>query len=201
MFFFEVAESIGIVSFALSGLLISYKERLDILGLFITSFLTALGGGVIRDVLVDRLPYSFTHYLPISLVLIVLTIGLSLNLHKKTSIERNFWYILSDSIGLVSFAIAGAIVAYKVEFNYFGVIFMALVTAIGGGTLRDTLLNKIPFFLRSEFYGSVALIIGSVIYILGNLKAINGWTLTLLFGVGITLRLKAYYRKWELPKI
>jgi len=201
MFLFEVAESIGIVSFAFSGLLISYKERLDILGLFITSFLTALGGGVIRDLLVNRLPYSFTHYLPISLVLIVMTIGLSLKLHKKTSIERNFWYILSDSIGLVSFAIAGAMVAYRVEFNYFGVIFMALVTAIGGGALRDTLLNKIPFFLKSEFYGSVALIIGSIVYILGSLKAINGWTLALLFGVGITLRLKAYYGKWELPKI
>lgn len=201
MLLFEVAESIGVISFAFSGLLISYKERLDILGLFIISFLTALGGGVSRDVLVDRLPYSFTHYLPISLVLLVMAVGLSLKLHKKTSIERNFWYILSDSTGLVFFAISGAMIGYASGLNYFGVIFMALATAIGGGALRDTLLNKIPFFLRSEFYGSMALIIGTFVYILSKFELLNGWTLLLLFGASMTLRLKAYYSKWQLPKI
>ncbi len=196
-----LAENIGILSFALSGLLISYKERLDILGLFIIMFLTALGGGVVRDMLLGDPPYSFTHLLPVSMVLIVMAVGLFFKLHRNESLERNFWYILSDTLGLVSFAIAGAIVALKAGFNIYGVIFLSLITAIGGGTLRDVLLNQIPFFLKSEFYGSVAMIIGILVYILSMSDLLNPWTLLLLFAGGVALRLLAYYRGWHLPRI
>jgi len=197
----EVTDNIGIISFALSGLLISYKERLDILGLFIIMFLTALGGGIIRDILTDHAPYSFTHYRPTLLVLSVMLIGLLFKLHRRESIERNFWYILSDAIGLVSFAIAGAILALDSGFNLFGVIFVALITAIGGGTLRDMMLNKIPFFLRTELYGSIALMIGLCIYLLGEWNILNRWSVSLLFVGSLSLRIVAYYRKWQLPKI
>ncbi len=196
-----LAENIGILSFALSGLLISYKERLDILGLFIIMFLTALGGGVVRDMLLGDPPYSFTHLLPVSMVLFVMAVGLFFKLHRNESLERNFWYILSDTLGLVSFAIAGAIVALKAGFNIYGVIFLSLITAIGGGTLRDVLLNQIPFFLKSEFYGSVAMIIGILVYILSMSDLLNPWTLLLLFVSGVALRLLAYYRGWHLPRI
>ncbi len=136
----EIAENIGILSFALSGLFISYKERLDILGLFIIMFLTALGGGVIRDVLTANIPYSFTHILPTLLILAVLTIGLFFKLHRRESFERNFWYILSDTLGLISFTIAGAIVALEANFNLFGVMFVALII---GAIIY--LLTKIDF--------------------------------------------------------
>jgi len=197
----EVTDNIGIISFALSGLLISYKERLDILGLFIIMFLTALGGGIIRDILTDHIPYSFTYYRPTLLVLSVMLIGLLFKLHRRESIERNFWYILSDATGLVSFAIAGAILALESGFNLFGVIFVALITAIGGGTLRDMMLNKIPFFLRTELYGSIALMIGLCIYLLGEWNILNRWSISLLFVGSLSLRIIAYYRKWHLPKI
>ena len=197
----EVTDNIGIISFALSGLLISYRERLDILGLFIIMFLTALGGGIIRDILTDHIPYSFTYYRPTLLVLSVMLIGLLFKLHRRESIERNFWYILSDATGLVSFAIAGAILALESGFNLFGVIFVALITAIGGGTLRDMMLNKIPFFLRTELYGSIALMIGLCIYLLGEWNILNRWSISLLFVGSLSLRIIAYYRKWHLPKI
>jgi len=187
----EIAEVIGIVSFSLSGLFISYKERLDILGLFIIMFLTALGGGVLRDLLTANTPYSFTHNSPTLLILAVLSLGLFFKLHRKEFIERTLWYILSDTLGLVSFAIAGALVALESEFNLFGVCFIALITAIGGGTMRDTLLNRIPFFLKSEFYGSVALIIGALIYLLSRSGHLNQWTLAGLFVAGVALRLTA----------
>ncbi len=201
MSIFTLAENIGILSFALSGLLISYKERLDILGLFIIMFLTALGGGVIRDILIGIPPYSFTHLLPVSMVILVMAVGLFFKLHRNESLERNFWYILSDTLGLVSFAIAGAIVALKAGFNIYGVIFLSLITAIGGGTLRDVLLNQIPFFLKSEFYGSVAMIIGIMVYLLSRIELLNSWTLLMLFVGSVALRLLAYYRGWHLPRI
>ena len=197
----EITDNIGIVSFALSGLLISYKERLDILGLFIIMFLTALGGGILRDILTDHSPYSFTHYRPTFLVLSVMLIGLLFKLHRRGSIERNFWYILSDAIGLVSFSIAGAILALKSDFNLFGIMFIALITAIGGGTLRDMMLNKIPFFLRTELYGSIAMIIGLCIYLLKEGNLLNYWSVFLLFIVSLSLRMLAHYQAWHLPKI
>jgi uncharacterized membrane protein YeiH len=197
----EVTDNIGIISFALSGLLISYRERLDILGLFIIMFLTALGGGIIRDILTDHIPYSFTYYRPTLLVLSVMFIGLLFKLHRRESIERNFWYILSDATGLISFAIAGAILALESGFNLFGIMFVALITAIGGGTLRDMMLNKIPFFLRTELYGSIALMIGLCIYLLGEWNILNRWSVSLLFVGSLSLRIVAYYRKWHLPKI
>jgi len=197
----EVTDSIGILSFALSGLLISYKERLDILGLFIIMFLTALGGGIIRDLLTDHLPFSFTHYQPTLLVLSVMLLGLFFKLHRRESIERNFWYILSDAIGLVSFAIAGAVLSLESGFNLFGVMFIALTTAIGGGTIRDMMLNKVPFFLRTELYGSIAMGIGLVIYLLAEADWLNRWSVSLLFLFGLSLRMLAYYKAWHLPKI
>ena len=197
----ELTENIGIVSFALSGLLISYKERLDILGLFIIMFLTALGGGILRDILTDHIPYSFTHALPTLLILSVMGIGLFFKLHRKESIERNFWYIFSDAIGLVSFAIAGAMLASTSGFNLFGVMFVALITAIGGGTLRDMMLNKIPFFLRTELYGSIAMGIGLCIYLFESTDLLNSWSVSVLFAGSLSLRMLAYYRDWHLPKI
>ena len=65
----------------------------------------------------------------------------------------------------------------------------------------DLLLNHIPFFLRTEFYGSVALIIGLIIYLMDSIDMLTQWTIMLLFISGVTLRLLAYYRKWHLPKI
>jgi uncharacterized membrane protein YeiH len=197
----EVTDSIGILSFALSGLLISYKERLDILGLFIIMFLTALGGGIIRDLLTDHTPFSFTHYQPTILVLSVMLIGLLFKLHRRESIERNFWYVLSDATGLVSFAIAGAVLAFDSNFNLFGVMFIALTTAIGGGTVRDMMLNKVPFFLRTELYGSIAMAIGLAIYLMGEANMLNKWSVSLLFITSLSLRMLAYYREWHLPKI
>ena len=197
----QVSEIIGILTFALSGLFISYKERLDILGLFIIVFLTALGGGVVRDVIVGRIPYSFTHYAPTLLILTVMIVGILLKLHRNRSIERTLWYILSDTLGLVSFAISGALIALEAGLNIVGVALLALTTAIGGGAMRDILLNRIPFFLKTEFYGSVALIIGLFIYLLDHFEMLNRLSISLIFLGGISLRLAAYYRGWHLPKI
>ena len=79
----EIADIIGIICFALSGFMIAVHHKLDILGVFIASFLTALGGGMIRDILADRTPYVFTTNLPVILVVGTVLIALLLKLHKK----------------------------------------------------------------------------------------------------------------------
>ena len=197
----EIADIIGIICFALSGFLIAVHYKLDILGVFISSFLTALGGGMIRDALADRTPYVFTTNLPVILVVATVLIALLFKLHKIDDLEGKTAFIISDAIGLVSFSITGSIVAIQNEFNFLGVLILAFLTAVGGGTIRDILINRVPSILVSEFYATVALIIASIMFILEVLELRNLGTITIVFIFGVALRLLAYYRKWHLPKL
>ena len=197
----EIADIIGVICFALSGFLIAVHYKLDILGVFISSFLTALGGGMIRDVLADKTPYVFTNNLPVVLVVATVLIALLFKLHKIDDLEGKTAFIISDAVGLVSFSITGSIVAIQNEFNFLGVLILAFLTAVGGGTIRDILINRVPSILVSEFYATVALIIASIIYVLELLHLRSLPILTIVFIFGVALRLLAYYRNWHLPKL
>ena len=197
----EIADIVGIICFALSGFLISVHYKLDILGVFISSFLTALGGGMIRDVLADRTPYVFTTNLPVILVVATVAIALLFKLHKIADLEGKTVFIISDAVGLVSFSITGSIVAIQNDFNFLGVLILAFLTAVGGGTIRDILINRVPSILVSEFYATVALIVASIIFVLELLHLRSLPTLTLVFIFGVVLRILAYYKKWHLPTL
>lgn len=198
---FEIADIVGIICFALSGFLMGVHNKLDILGVFIAAFLTAFGGGMIRDVLADRTPYVFTSNLPLILVISTVLIAMLFKLHKIDDLEGKWAFVISDAIGLVSFSIAGAIIAINSGFNFLSVLILAFITAVGGGTIRDILINKVPFILVSEFYASVALIVGIAVYILELFEIRNLFTLSIVFILGVTLRIIAYYRKWHLPTL
>ncbi|KLE01975.1 trimeric intracellular cation channel family protein [Aliarcobacter butzleri] len=198
---FEIADIVGIICFALSGFLMGVHNKLDILGVFIAAFLTAFGGGMIRDVLADRTPYVFTSNLPLILVIVTVLIAMLFKLHKIDDLEGKWAFVISDAIGLVSFSIAGAIIAINSGFNFLSVLILAFITAVGGGTIRDILINKVPFILVSEFYASVALIVGIAVYILELFQIRNLFTLSIVFILGVALRIVAYYRKWHLPTL
>jgi len=197
----EVAEIIGILSFSLSGFFIAVSSKLDILGVFIASFLTALGGGVIRDVLVGRELYAFSNNLASILVISVVITAILFKLQRFSNMEKSPYFMVADTLGLVSFAISGALIGVEAEFNFFGVILLSLITAVGGGVLRDMLINKIPMILVSEFYGTVAIFVGVLIYALGLIEMLNFLTIMNVFFVGVALRFIAFYKDWHLPKI
>ena len=197
----EIADIIGIISFALSGFLIAVHCKLDFLGVCISAFLTDFGGGMTRAVLADRTPYVFTSNLPLSLVIATVLIAMLFKLHKITNLEGKWAFVISDAIGLSSFAITGAIIAIESDFNFLSAVMLAFITAVGGGTIRDVLINRMPFILVSEFYATVALIIGSVVYILDAFELRNIFSLIIVFIFGVVLRVLAYYKKWHLPTL
>ena len=197
----EIADIIGVICFALSGFLIAVHYKLDILGVFISSFLTALGGGMIRDVLADKTPYVFTNNLPVILVVATVLIALLFKLHKIDDLEGKTAFIISDAVGLVSFSITGSIVAIQNEFNFLGVLILAFLTAVGGGTIRDILINRVPSILVSEFYATVALIIATIIFTLELFELRNLFTMMIELIFGVILRLLPYYKKWHLPTL
>ena len=197
---FEVIEYIGITAFAISGFLVAVKNNLDLLGILVSTFLTALGGGLMRDVILQLPPYSFTHTFPALIILFVFTIMIILKLYT-TNLESNFWFMLSDSLGLVAFSISGATLAIEHNFNLTAVLILAFISGVGGGVIRDIIINEVPQIFTSGFYGTVTLIIALLIYFLNLLNFVNFFSLTIVLIFGVILRVVAYYKKWHIPKL
>lgn len=198
---FEITEYIGIIAFAMSGFFVAVRSRLDSLGVLISVFLTAFGGGIIRDVLVDRTPYTFTHDMPAVITIGVLIVLILFRFNKRATIENRFYFILSDSIGLISFSITGTMIAIESALNLTGVLALAFVTAVGGGITRDVIINEVPFVFKTGFYGTVSLLIGLVIYLLEKYDLLSVTALITVFIGGVVLRMVAYYKKWAVPMI
>jgi len=198
---FEIAEYIGIIAFVISGFLVGVRNKLDLLGLLISTFLTAFGGGLIRDVIANKTPYTFTHTTPGALVITLMVAMIFFKIHKKANLENRALFIVSDSIGLVSFSISGALVALSAGYNLTGVMALSFITAVGGGITRDVIINEVPFVFKTGFYGTIALLVGLLIYILNFIDFTNFFTLLIVFIVGVALRIIAFYRKWSVPLI
>lgn len=199
--YFIFADIIGIIAFAVSGFLIAIKNDLDILGILIASALTALGGGIIRDAILSIPPFAFTSLYPAMTLLASITFVSLFKLYKKDSIERGLMFVVSDTIGLVAFSITGALAAINAEFNFFGIVILSFITAVGGGVTRDVMINQVPSVLISDFYGSIAVIVALLLGILNFFGAVNELGIIAIAVFSVALRLIAFKKKWNLPKI
>jgi len=171
------------------------------LGIIVISFITAFGGGVVRDLLTDRVPFIFQENYPISIVLVTIVIAYLLKLHKHTKLTDNVVFNLSDSIGLSMFAFTGAVIGLESHFNFAGVVFLSFLTAVGGGIIRDMVMNKVPFVLINDFYGTIAIVIGVIVWVLDEFSYLNSISTLGVLGFGLLLRLLAVKYKWKLPKL
>ncbi len=199
--FFIVADIIGIVAFSISGFLIAIKNDLDILGILIASALTALGGGIIRDAILSSAPFAFTSLYPALTLIVTILIAYIFRVYKKASIERKWIFVVSDTIGLVAFSITGAILAIHAGYNFFGIIILSFITAMGGGVTRDIMINQVPTVLISDFYGSIAVIVALALATLELLGILNEVSISAVAVLSVILRLIAFKREWHLPRL
>lgn len=195
-----VASLAGSIAFALSGFLAGSRKHLDWMGLFILSFLTANGGGILRDVLTGSLPVILRSNEPFLIALGVTLLGALFRLHRKGDIENQWLFVSCDAIGLVAFAITGALIGLAINAPFFGFVMLAFLTATGGAILRDILVNNIPEVLHSGFYGSIAILVAVAIYLLSMFEMLNPISLFGVFITGLIIRLIAYRWRWNLPK-
>lgn len=197
----ESAEYLGIIAFSASGFYIGKRNKLDILGIYIVAFLTALGGGVMRDIIIDRPPISFTQTLPVLIVVVITTLLLFIRHRYQHDIDSKPLFVFIDAIGMSAFSISGALLAIENGYNLQGVAILAFVTAIGGGIFRDILINQVPYVLKGGFYGIIALCIGLSLYLMDQAGILTTLSIILLFFAAVALRMLAYYREWHLPRI
>ncbi len=174
MEFVEVFELIGVVAFAMSGVLVGIEYGFDIFGIFVLSFLTALGGGLFRDLILgNHPPVCFTHFSYIICVAVTVVVFLIFLKIFDTKLGRGdiekikILITFFDAVGLGVFCVTGTAFAMQMGFsdNMLLCVASGLITSIVGGMLRDVLANRKPVVLRKEIY-AVAAIIGAVIYYL-----------------------------------
>jgi len=194
-----IAEYLGIAAFAVSGFYLGVRAKLDLLGIYLSAFFTALGGGILRDLMANRLPYALTHSLPSLTVLLVTGLLLFGRMYRHEALLSRGAFVFVDALGMVSFAISGAMTGLEAGFNAAGVTLLAFITAVGGGILRDILINEVPYVLRGGFYGIIALGIGLLIYLLDRIGWIGTVPLITIFVAGVLLRMIAWKKAWSLP--
>lgn len=195
------ASTIGAAAFALSGYLAATRKELDLMGIFIVAFLTANGGGVLRDLLIDRPPVILSSMLPFWLTAGVVILAALFKLQRFDHLEKSWFFVVSDGIGVVAVGITGALVGIEQNLHVFAIITLALLTAVGGGIIRDILTDKVPIVLHSGFNGTVTLIAAASLYALHQAGQLTPLFIILVFASALLLRLIAHWRNWRLPKI
>ncbi len=192
---------VAIIAEAMSGALAAGRRNMDMFGVALIAFLTALGGGTIRDIILGNYPISWTqHPLYISLTI---SAGLLTMLVARYMQRLNRMFLILDAMGLIAFTIIGCNVALNLEPKYnYGVvvtIMAGMMTGVGGGILRDILCNRTPQVLRHELYASVSLLVALLYLGLKYFGVDENINMAVSFVVGLSIRLAAINWNWSLP--
>ena len=152
---YYLIETLGILAFALSGFMLAKKKDFDIVGIYSVAWITAFGGGTLRDVILDIQPVYWIDHAEYPLLLLLLIIPL--NLFKSLSIKP-IWLFVPDAIGMSLFAITTAQTAYDAGHPTIIVAILATIVATFGGVIRDSICQEIPIIFQkdSTLYASLA---------------------------------------------
>ncbi|MGT2716542.1 trimeric intracellular cation channel family protein [Streptococcus respiraculi] len=172
--FLLICNYVGTISFAVSGTIKGFKKKLDIFGITLLATITAIGGGVIRDTMVNQVPVALVEPSSIYLSIIVSIIMYLFVIMKKNESPRDktLYQFLSktnlvfDAIGLVIFALIGASTGVELGLNGMTSGILAALTGVGGGIVRDLLVNETPVVLKEDVYAVLALFTGISYHIL-----------------------------------
>ena len=111
------------------------------------------------------------------------------------------FFIFADIIGIIAFSITGALLAIHAEYNFFGIMILSFITAVGGGVTRDIMINQVPSVLISDFYGSIAVIVAIALAIFAFFNLLNEISILIVAILSIILRLIAFKKEWHLPNL
>ncbi|WP_291116953.1 trimeric intracellular cation channel family protein [Flavobacterium sp. UBA6135] len=196
---FYLLDIIGTMAFAISGVLTAFHKKLDPFGVFIIAFVTAVGGGTLRDMLIGRTPVGWMQDLNYVYV-IILGFLLALIFRKKLDKLRKSLFLF-DTIGLGVFTLIGLEKGIEIELHPIICIALGTMTACFGGVIRDILCNEIPVIFRREIYATICIIGGIVFFALKYYKLSDDLIYLITSLVIISIRLLAVKYKWYLPTI
>ncbi|WP_242966004.1 trimeric intracellular cation channel family protein [Clostridium chromiireducens] len=199
LFMYDIAllEYLGIFAFAASGAYVAIDEKFDLFGIYMLATITAMGGGVLRDIVTNvGIPLFFSNYTTIPFIILGATIPIIL----RGKVKYNTLFVIIDAIGLSAFFVSSGIKAIERGHNLMLFLFAASITGVGGGLLRDIITNRKPEIFKTDIY-CVAGILGSLLLwflypVMGTHVAQHISLITIF-----SIRMICYMKKLNLPVI
>lgn len=196
---FHLLDIIGTMAFAMSGALTAMSKKLDPFGVFIIAFVTAVGGGTLRDIMIGRTPVGWMLDLKYVYVIIIGFV-LAILFRKKFDRLRTSLFLF-DTIGLGVFTLIGLEKGINIGLHPVICVALGTMTACFGGVIRDILCTEIPVIFRREIYATICILGGIVFFLLRKLNLENDILYLTTSIVIISVRLMAVKFKWYLPTL
>ena len=197
MDYITILEYIGVFAFAVSGAIVAIEEEFDVFGVYIIAIITAMGGGVLRDIVSDvGIPVFFTSYMTIPFIIA----GTLLAIFLKGNLKYKNLFVFIDAIGLAAFFVSAAVKAINSNYDFMLFIFAASITGVGGGVLRDIITNRKPQIFKNDIYciaGVIGITILWFIYPIIGMESAQFITLIII----VLIRMISYYKTINLPVI
>ena len=197
MDYIAILEYIGVFAFAVSGAIVAIEEEFDVFGIYIIAIITAMGGGVLRDIVTNSgIPVFFTSYVTIPFIIA----GALLAIFLKGNLKYKNLFVFIDAIGLAAFFISAAVKAICSNYNFMLFIFAASITGVGGGVLRDIITNRKPQIFKHDVYcvaGVIGVTILWFIYPIVGIKIAQLVTLIII----VVIRMVSYFKSINLPVV
>lgn len=196
---FHIADLFGVFVFAVSGALMAGRKAMDLFGVLVIATITALGGGTLRDLILDRHPVSWVRddsYLwaaSLGALFTVLWVRLTRPIPEAG-------LLVADAVGLAFFTVSGTGVALALQVPASAAVIMGVMTGVAGGVLRDVLCNEIPLIFQKEIYATACLA-GAVLYVgLRRFEVDREWALMVAMPTVLAIRLAAIRWQLALPR-
>lgn len=203
---FAIFEILGTISFAISGALEAIRHKMDLFGVAMLGVVTATGGGILRDIVIGELPPKVfrdpENALLAFCVALICFICLKI-FHNKTDLRikklSDWSYFITDTLGLAAFTVSGIQAAGNG--NAALLLFVGVITGVGGGVIRDVLAGTVPSIFRKHIY-ALASAAGAIAYIyLLRTKLPPTLSMSIGFALVVLIRILARHFKWNLPKV
>ena len=196
---FYTIDILGTIAFAISGVLVAINKKMDLFGILIIAFVTAVGGGTLRDILIGETPVAWMKDMTFTYVIIASAI-FAIIFRKKINYLRTSLFLF-DTIGIGLYTVVGIDKGINADLHPIICIALGTMTASFGGVIRDILCNEIPVIFRKEIYATACIIGGVTYFLLSELPIENNIVFVIAGLAVITIRLLAVKFKIALPNI
>lgn len=199
MLFYQIIDILGTAAFAISGVLVAMEKRLDLFGVFIIAFVTAVGGGTLRDLLLGHTPVAWMEH-ALYMLIIFIAVVIAILFRKWLGYLRTTLFLF-DTLGIGLFTLVGIEKGLAYQLDPVMCIALGTITACFGGVLRDILCNEIPVIFRKEIYATACILGGSAYFLLRMLPMHDQYAYALAILIVIGIRLLAVRFKIALPGV
>jgi uncharacterized membrane protein YeiH len=197
--FFQVIDILGTIAFAISGVSVAMNKRMDVFGLLIIAFVTSIGGGTVRDLLIGQTPVAWMTNMTYVYVILAATVFTIIFQNKINYLRMSLF--LFDTIGIGLYTVVGVEKGLNAGLHPIICIALGTMTACFGGVIRDILCNEIPVIFRKEIYATACIAGGVVYFVLRKLPIDNNLIFIIAGATVITIRLIAVKFKISLPSV